>query len=101
MPDSTGPVLLVGGGGAKRPQGLHHHATSHGPSAQVTTVPAPDSDSLCRFVEERAPDAVILQIDFGNDDLASTGLEHLGQMLRARPSTYCIILAERGNELSA
>jgi DNA-binding NarL/FixJ family response regulator len=101
MPDSTGPVLLVVGGDAKRLQWLNHHVTSHWPSAQVTTVPAPDSDSLSRFVEERAPDAVILQIDFGNDDLTSAGLEHLGQMLRARPSTYCIILAERGNELSA
>jgi DNA-binding NarL/FixJ family response regulator len=101
MPDSTGPVLLVVGGDAKRLQWLNHHVTSHWPSAQVTTVPAPDSGSLSRFVEERAPDAVILQIDFGNDDLTSTGLEHLGQMLRARPNTYCIILAERGNELSA
>ena len=101
MPDSTGPVLLVVGGDAKRLQWLNHHVTSHWPSAQVTTVPAPDSDSLTRFVEERSPDAVILQIDFGNEALANAGLEHLKQMLRAQPNTYCIILAEQGSELSA
>jgi eukaryotic-like serine/threonine-protein kinase len=101
MPDSTGPVLLVVGGDAKRLQWLNHHVTSHWPSAQVTTVPAPDSGSLTRFVAERSPDAVILQIDFGNETLANTGLEHLKQMLGAQPNTYCIILAERGSELSA
>ena len=74
MPDSTGPVLLVVGGDAKRLQWLNHHVTSHWPSAQVTTVPAPDAESLTRFVEERSPDAVILQIDFGNEAQAGTGL---------------------------
>jgi DNA-binding NarL/FixJ family response regulator len=101
MPDSTGPVLLVVGGDAKRLQWLNHHVTSHWPSAQVTTVPAPDAESLTRFVEERSPDAVILQIDFGNETQAGTGLAHLAQMLRAQPNTYCIILAEHGSELSA
>jgi DNA-binding NarL/FixJ family response regulator len=101
MPDSTGPVLLVVGGDAKRLQWLNHHVTSHWPSAQVTTVPAPDAESLTRFVEERSPDAVILQIDFGNEAQAATGLSHLTQMLRAQPNTYCIILAEHGSELSA
>ena len=101
MPDSTGPVLLVVGGDAKRLQWLNHHVTSHWPSAQVTTVPAPDAESLTRFVEERSPDAVILQIDFGNEAQAGTGLSHLTQMLRAQPNTYCIILAEHGSELSA
>jgi tRNA A-37 threonylcarbamoyl transferase component Bud32/ActR/RegA family two-component response regulator len=101
MPDSTGPVLLVVGGDAKRLQWLNHHVTSHWPSAQVTTVPAPEAASLARFVEERNPDAVILQIDFGDEALASAGLAHLTQMLRAQPNTYCIILAEQGSELSA
>ncbi len=101
MSDSTGPVLLVVGGDAKRLQWLNHHVTSHWPSAQVTTVPAPDAESLTRFVEERSPDAVILQIDFGNEEQASTGLFHVTQMLRAQPTTYCIILAEHGSELSA
>jgi DNA-binding NarL/FixJ family response regulator len=101
MPDSTGPVLLVVGGDAKRLQWLNHHVTSHWPSAQVTTVPAPDAESLTRFVAERTPDAVILQIDFGNESQTSTGLAHLTQMLRAQPNTYCIILAEHGSELSA
>jgi eukaryotic-like serine/threonine-protein kinase len=101
MPDSTGPVLLVVGGDAKRLQWLNHHVTSHWPSAQVTTVPAPEAASLARFVEERNPDAVILQIDFGNEAVAGMGLGHLTQMLHAQPDTYCIILAEQGSELSA
>ncbi len=101
MPDSTGPVLLVVGGDAKRLQWLNHHVTSHWPSAEVTTLPAPDDDSLAQFVEQRSPDAVILQIDFGNEALASAGLGHLTHMLRAQPNTHCIILAEQGSELSA
>ena len=44
---------------------------------------------------------MILQIDFGNEALASTGLDHLTQMLRAQPTLHCIILAEHGSELSA
>lgn len=101
MPDATGPVLLVVGGDAKRLQWLNHHVTSHWPSAQVTTAPGTDAASLARFVQERAPDAVIMQIDFSNEALASMGLSHLTQMLRAQPSVHCIILAEHGSELSA
>jgi DNA-binding NarL/FixJ family response regulator len=101
MPDATGPVLLVVGGDAKRLQWLNHHVTSHWPSAQVTTAPGTDAASLARFVQERAPDAVIMQIDFSNEALASTGLSHLTQMLRAQPSVHCIILAEHGSELAA
>ena len=101
MPDATGPVLLVVGGDAKRLQWLNHHVTSHWPSAQVTTAPGTDAASLTRFVQERAPDAVIMQIDFSNEALASMGLSHLTQMLRAQPSVHCIILAEHGSELSA
>ena len=101
MPDATGPVLLVVGGDAKRLQWLNHHVTSHWPSAQVTTAPSADAASLARFVQERAPDAVILQIDFSNEAVASMGLSHLTQMLRAQPSVHCIILAEHGSELSA
>ncbi len=101
MPDATGPVLLVVGGDAKRLQWLNHHVTSHWPSAQVTTAPGADAASLARFVQERAPDAVILQIDFSNEALASMGLSHLTQMLRAQPTVHCIILAEHGSELSA
>jgi len=91
----------VVGGDAKRLQWLNHHVTSHWPSAQVTTAPGTDAASLARFVQERAPDAVIMQIDFSNEALASMGLSHLTQMLRAQPSVHCIILAEHGNELSA
>jgi eukaryotic-like serine/threonine-protein kinase len=101
MPDTTGPVLLVVGGDAKRLQWLTHHVTSHWPSAQVTTAPAADPISLAQFVQERSPDAVILQIDFSSEALASAGLSHLTQMLRAQPSVHCIILAEHGSELSA
>jgi tRNA A-37 threonylcarbamoyl transferase component Bud32/ActR/RegA family two-component response regulator len=101
MPEVTGPVLLVVGGDAKRLQWLTHHVTSHWPSAQVTTAPAADPGSLAQFVQERNPDAVILQIDFSNEALASAGLTHLTQMLRAQPAVHCIILAEHGSELSA
>jgi DNA-binding NarL/FixJ family response regulator len=101
MPDATGPVLLVVGGDAKRLQWLNHHVTSHWPSAQVTTAPGMDASSLARFVQERAPDAVIMQIDFSSEALASMGLNHLTQMLRAQPNVHCIVLAEHGDELSA
>ncbi len=101
MPEVSGPVLLVVGGDAKRLQWLTHHVTSHWPSAQVTTAPAADPGSLAQFVQERNPDAVILQIDFSNEALASAGLTHLTQMLRAQPAVHCIILAEHGSELSA
>ncbi len=101
MPDSTGPSLLVVGSDTKRLQWLTHHVTSHWPSAQVTTAPASDPASLAQFVQERAPDAVLLQIDFGNEALASTGLSHLMQLLRAQPTLYSIVLAEHGSELSA
>ncbi len=87
MPDATGPILLVVGGDTKRLQWLTHHVTSHWPSAQVTTAPAADPASLAQFVQDRAPDAVILQIDFGNEAATSAGLNHLTQMLRAQPTS--------------
>src|SRR5271165_988573 len=101
MPDSTGPVLLVVGGDTKRLQWLTHHVTSHWPSAQVTTAPAAEPASLAQFVQDRAPDAVILQMDFSNEAAASAGLNYMTQMLRAQPSLHCIVLAEHGSELSA
>jgi tRNA A-37 threonylcarbamoyl transferase component Bud32/ActR/RegA family two-component response regulator len=100
MPES-GPVLLVVGGDSKRLQWLTHHVTSHWPGAQVTTAPAAEPASLARFVQERAPDSVLLQIDFGNEALASMGLNHMMQMLRAQSNLHCIVLAEQGSELSA
>jgi hypothetical protein len=49
-----------------------------------------------------APDAVILQVDFSNEALASAGLRYLmSQLLRAQPALYCIVLAEHGSEMSA
>src|SRR5882757_3997336 len=101
MPDATAPVLLVVGGDSKRLQWLTHHVTSHWANAQVTTAPAEDPDTLIRFVRERVPDGVILLVDFGNEALASAGLDYLAQMLRAQPDLYCIVLAQHGSELSA
>jgi ActR/RegA family two-component response regulator/predicted Ser/Thr protein kinase len=101
MPDATAPVLLVVGGDTKRLQWLTHHVTSHWPNAQVTTAPAEDPVSLAAFVQERAPDAVILQVDFGDESAAHQGLGSVTQMLRAQPDVYCIVLAENGSEMSA
>ncbi len=101
MSDASGPVLLVVGGDPKRLQWLTHHVTSHWPNAQVTTAPADDPPSLVRFVQEREPDAVILQIDFGHEASASSGLAYLMQMLRAQPALHGIVLAEHGTEMSA
>ena len=101
MADATAPVLLVVGGDTKRLQWLTHHVTSHWPNAQVTTAPAEDSVSLATFVQERAPDAVILQVDFGDESAAHKGLGYVMQMLRAQPNVYCIVLAENGSEMSA
>jgi ActR/RegA family two-component response regulator len=101
MADVTAPVLLVVGGDTKRLQWLTHHVTSHWPNAQVTTAPAEDPVSLAGFVQERAPDAVILQVDFGDESAAHRGLDYVEQMLRAQPSVYCIVLAENGSEMSA
>ncbi len=77
MADATAPVLLVVGGDTKRLQWLTHHVTSHWPNAQVTTAPAEDSVSLAAFVQERAPDAVILQVDFGDESAAHKGLGYV------------------------
>ena len=101
MADATAPVLLVVGGDTKRLQWLTHHVTSHWPNAQVTTAPAEDPASLATFVQERAPDAVILQVDFGDESAAHKGLDYVEQMLRAQPNLYCIVLAENGSEMSA
>jgi DNA-binding NarL/FixJ family response regulator len=101
MADATGPVLLVMGGDTKRLQWLTHHVTSHWSGAQVTTVPPEDPASLTRIVQERAPDAVILQIDFSQEASATTGLDTLSQMLRMQPGLHGIVLAEHGSELSA
>jgi ActR/RegA family two-component response regulator len=101
MADATAPVLLVVGGDIKRLQWLTHHVTSHWPNAQVTTAPAEDPVSLTAFVQDRAPDAVILQVDFSDDSAAHTGLDHVTQMLRVQPNVYCIVLAENGSEMSA
>jgi DNA-binding NarL/FixJ family response regulator len=101
MPDATGPVLLVVGGDSKRLQWLTHHVSSHWPSAQVTTAPAAEPAALAQLVQERTPDGVVVQIDFGIETLASAGLAQVTQMLRAQPNLHCIILAEHGSELAA
>src|SRR6195952_4977104 len=101
MLDATGPNLLVVGGDTKRLQWLTHHVTSHWPNAQVTSTPTDEPANLPRLVHEVTPDAVILQIDFGTDSLATAGLNHLQQMIHAQPTLYGIVLAENGTELSA
>jgi serine/threonine protein kinase len=101
MADATGPVLLVVGGDNKRLQWLTHHVTSHWTDAQVTTVPAEDPAALTGFVQEKTPDAVILQVDFSNEASATAGLDTLSQMLRAHPNLHGIVLADNGSELSA
>jgi DNA-binding response OmpR family regulator len=101
MADATGPNLLVVGGDTKRLQWLTHHATSHWPNAQVTTVPAAEAASSSRLITERAPDAIILLADFADEVAASTVLHDMTQMLRAQPALYCIVLAENGSEMSA
>jgi DNA-binding NarL/FixJ family response regulator len=101
MADLIGPNLLVVGGDSKRLQWLTHHVTSHWPTAQVTTVEDGESASLNRLIAERAPDAVILQADFANEDAAGAVLHQMAQLLKAQPALYCMVLADNGNEASA
>ncbi len=101
MVDATGPVLLVVGGDSKRLQWLTHHVTSRWSDAQVTTVPAQDFAALTGLVQERIPDAVMLQVDFSDEAQAGTSLENLRQMLQLQPGLHSIVLAEHGNEIAA
>jgi DNA-binding NarL/FixJ family response regulator len=101
MVDASGPNLLVVGGDTKRLQWLTHHVTSHWPNGQVTTVPAEETASVNRLIAERAPDAVLLPVDFADEIAVSTVLHSMAQMLLARPTLYCIVLADNGGEMSA
>jgi DNA-binding NarL/FixJ family response regulator len=101
MVDASGPNLLVVGGDTKRLQWLTHHVTSHWPNGQVTTVQAEDTASVNRLIAERAPDAVLLPVDFADEITVSTVLHSMTQMLLARPTLYCIVLADNGGEMSA
>jgi DNA-binding NarL/FixJ family response regulator len=95
-----GPILVVVGGDTKRVQWITHHATSHWPNAQVTTLRAGESAPLSRLISERILDAVIFQADFANEPLAASVLNSMAQLLRIQPALYCILLAENGNEMS-
>ncbi len=101
MADTTGPILLVVGGDTKRLQWLTHHVTSHWPNAQVTTAPAEESAVLTRMISERAPDAVLLQADFTDEQASGAAMHHMAQMLLTQPSLHCIVLAEHGSEIAA
>jgi eukaryotic-like serine/threonine-protein kinase len=101
MAEATGPNLLVVGGDTKRLQWLTHHVTSHWPDAEVSTLPAEESPALNRLLVERAPDAVILQIDFADEAASGAVLLHMKQMLQVQPALHCILLAENGGEISA
>src|SRR6202789_43910 len=101
MSEATGPNLLVVGGDTKRLQWLTHHVASHWPDAEVSTLPAEESPALNRLLVERAPDAVILQIDFADEAASGAVLLHMKQMLQVQPALHCILLAENGGEMSA
>jgi len=101
MADSSGPILVVVGGDAKRLQWLTHHVTSHWSDAQVTTMGAGESPALNRLVAQRALDAVILQADFADPEAASVALAHMTHLLRIHAGLYCIVMAENGDELAA
>jgi DNA-binding NarL/FixJ family response regulator len=101
MAHSTGPNLLVVGADGKRHQWLTHHVTSHWPGAQVVAAPSDDPAVLAKLVQQRAPDAVILQVDFSDEPLAAARLNGIVQMLRALPALHSIVLAENGSEQSA
>jgi ActR/RegA family two-component response regulator len=101
MVDATSPVLLVMGSDQKRLQWLTHHVSSRWPDAAVTTVPAADGATLSALVEQTQPHAVLLQADFGVGAEAGASLGPMLQLLRMRPKSYCIVLAERGDERSA
>jgi DNA-binding NarL/FixJ family response regulator len=101
MADSSGPILVVVGGDAKRLQWLTHHVTSHWADAQVTTMGAGESAALNRMVGECRLDAVILQADFADESSAGAVLAHISQLLGIHSGLYCIVMADNGNELSA
>ncbi len=101
MEELSGPNLLVAGSDAKRMQWLTHHVTSHWPDARVTIVLPGDSKALMSHIGANEPDALILQIDFAAEGLAALGIASMLEWLRIRPSLYCIVLAEHGNEAAA
>ncbi len=101
MAEASGPTLLVVGADNKRQQWLTHHVTSQWPTAQVIAAVSDEPAALARFVQERTPDGIILQIDFSNEALAAVRLTSLVQMLQAQPVLHSVVLAEHGNEHSA
>jgi DNA-binding NarL/FixJ family response regulator len=101
MADPTDPNLVVIGGDGKRLQWLTHHVTSHWPDAQVTTVPAEQLAFVNQLITECAPDAVILQTDFADQEAVEVVFHVLAEMLREQPALHCIVLADNGGEMSA
>ncbi len=101
MSGATGPVLVVVGGDTQRLQWLNHHVTSHWPDAQVAIAPDAQPRRLAEFVQERAPDALVRQVDFAAADAAQAALEGLAQLLQDQPALYAIVLAEHGGEAAA
>ncbi len=101
MNDPSGPVLLAVGGDAKRQQWLNHHLTSRWPDAQVTVAPAGDAAFAERFVRQRAPDALVLHIDFAAQAQTEAALAALAALLQSHPPLHCIVLAENGGEEAA
>jgi tRNA A-37 threonylcarbamoyl transferase component Bud32/ActR/RegA family two-component response regulator len=97
----AGPIVLVVGGDRKRLQWLSHHVASQWKDAHVAAALGEDPESLATFVQQREPDAVILQINFGTEASASAGMANLAHILRVNPGLHSIVLAEDGNEMSA
>lgn len=100
MDAATGLIILVVGSDNKRLEWLTHHVTSHWPNAQVTRAAA-EAAGLAYWVQQRNPDAVILQIDFGSEASAAQGLETLQCLITAQPCLHAIVLADQGNESTA
>jgi len=101
MPHSSGPNLLVVGSDSKRLQWLTHHVNSRWPTAQVSAAPSEDPAVLVKWIQERSPDAVILQIDFSHENLVGTRLNCMLRMSQAHPTVHGIVLAENGSEQAA
>jgi DNA-binding NarL/FixJ family response regulator len=89
------------GADTKRVQWLTHHVTSRWPGARLSPVPSEEPVALAHFIRERAPDALLIQIDFGDESLAAIRLNTLAQLLLIQPDLHGIVLALQGSETAA
>jgi eukaryotic-like serine/threonine-protein kinase len=101
MQTSSGPTLIAVGGEPQRLLWLKHHVTTQWPDALVSTSEAAPDDELCHQIDVADPDAVFLQIDFGDESSANALLQQMGAWLAQHPELHCIVLAANGDELTA